>query len=191
MPTTIQSPPTRTASDHGGPTDRRRLVIWLWSLATIALIATAVAIGYATGVIGEVAADDTPTTDEPTDDAPADEPLNEVPDDEPLNEVPADEPGDDGPADEVPNDEIPAAPVRYDEELRANWDVTGVAADDVLNVRDAPGVDGAIMATLTHDTAELESTGRIAYVGDALWREIVVPGDGVGWVNAAYLTETA
>ena len=24
-----------------------------------------------------------------------------------------------------------------------------------------------------------------------LWREIVVPGDGTGWVNAGYLTETA
>lgn len=41
------------------------------------------------------------------------------------------------------------------------------------------------------ETVELESTGRIADVGTALWRKVVVPGDGVGWVNAAFLTETA
>ena len=80
--------------------------------------------------------------------------------------------------------------VRHRTELRANWDVTGVAGDDVLNVRDGPGVANGIVATLAPDAAELESTGRIADVGPALWREIVVPGDGVGWVNAAFLTET-
>ena len=37
----------------------------------------------------------------------------------------------------------------------------------------------------------IQSTGRIADVGTTLWREIVVPGDGVGWVNAAFLTETS
>ena len=88
--------------------------------------------------------------------------------------------------------EIPApqVDVRYREELRANWDVTGVVADDVLNVRSGPGVANDVVATLPPDTAELESTGRIADVGPALWREIVVPGDGTGWVNAAFLTET-
>lgn len=93
-------------------------------------------------------------------------------------------PAGEGRADEGPD-------VRYREELRANWDVVGVAADDVLNVRAGPGVSAEIVATLAPETAELESTGRIADVGTALWREVVVPGDGVGWVNAAFLTETA
>ena len=84
----------------------------------------------------------------------------------------------------------PSAEIRYREEPRANWDVDGVAADDVLNVRAGPGVSSEIVATLAPDAAELESTGRIADVGTALWREIVVPGDGAGWVNAAFLTET-
>jgi uncharacterized protein YgiM (DUF1202 family) len=85
----------------------------------------------------------------------------------------------------------PNADIRYDEELRANWDVAGVMADDVLNVREVPGVGADITAKLDANAKELESTGRIAYVGDSLWREIVVPGDGTGWVNAAYLAETA
>lgn len=99
--------------------------------------------------------------------------------------------GDDGAADTAPADDGVAPTVRYGEELRANWDVTGVADDDVLNVRDLPGVEGAIIGMLAHDAAELESTGRIATVGEQLWREVVVPGDGVGWVAARYLTETS
>lgn len=78
----------------------------------------------------------------------------------------------------------------YGEEPRANWDVTGVAADDVLNVRSGPGVDTPGTDTLAPTTVELESTGRIAHVDGALWREIVVPGATTGWVNARFLTET-
>jgi hypothetical protein len=46
------------------------------------------------------------------------------------------------------------------------------------------------MATLAPDAVELESTGRVGRVDGVLWREIVVPGDGTGWVHAGYLTET-
>lgn len=180
MPTTMQSPartPPATGESH-----QRRLVAWLWILAIIAVLATAVAIGYGTGLIGEEATSELPFVD----DVPVDEPVDEAPAAVPT-EDPAEAPADEPVAAE-PDTEPPA--VRYDEELRANWDVTGVADDDMLNVRDAPGVVGAIVATLAHDAAELESTGRIAHVGEQLWREVVVPGDGVGWVSAAYLTET-
>jgi hypothetical protein len=85
----------------------------------------------------------------------------------------------------------PAPQVTYGTEPRANWDVTGVAAGDQLNVRSGPGVTNAVIARLAADTTELESTGRIARVDGALWRELLVPGDGTGWVNARYLTETA
>ena len=84
----------------------------------------------------------------------------------------------------------PAPEIRFGEEPRANWDVTGVASDDVLNVRAGPGVVGVIVATLPPTAAELESTGRIAWVDEVLWREFIVPGDGAGWVNAHFLMET-
>jgi hypothetical protein len=100
--------------------------------------------------------------------------------------------GSDVDTDPAPGNGDTAAPqVTYGQEPRANWDVTGITAGDTLNVRTGPGVANRVMATLAHDVAELESTGRIARVDGALWREIVVPGDGVGWVNARYLTETA
>lgn len=107
-------------------------------------------------------------------------------------EAPAEEPqppGDDADAPEQPDG--PGPDVVYGTELRANWDVTGVSADDRLNVRTGPGVRNAVVATLAPDSVELESTRRIARVDGALWREIVVPGDGTGWVNARYLAETS
>jgi hypothetical protein len=81
--------------------------------------------------------------------------------------------------------------VVYSEEPRANWDVTRVSLDDVLNVRSGPGLQNPVIGTLPPSTVELESTGRIARVDGVLWREIVVPGATTGWVNATYLTETA
>jgi hypothetical protein len=85
----------------------------------------------------------------------------------------------------------PAPEVRYDTEPPANWDVTGVAAADTLNVRTGPGVTNPVTATLAPGTIELESSGRIAYVDGTLWREIKVPGATTGWVNARYLAEYA
>jgi hypothetical protein len=93
---------------------------------------------------------------------------------------------------EEPRQPDEAAPETvYGQEPRANWDVTGVAGWDRLNVRAGPGVHNDVKAALAADAVELESTGRIAHVDGVLWREIVVPGDGTGWVHAGYLTETA
>jgi hypothetical protein len=118
----------------------------------------------------------------PQDDAAAEPQQPEAPAEEPQ------QPGDDAQQPGQPAEAGPA--VVYGTELRANWDVTGVSVDDQLNVRTGPGVHNAVTATLAPDTVELESTGRIARVDGALWREIVVPGDGTGWVNAGYLAET-
>ena len=106
-------------------------------------------------------------------------------------DAPAEEPQADDDAQQPARPDEPEPAIVYGTELRANWDVTGVAVDDRLNVRTGPGVRNAVVATLAPDTVELESTGRIARVDGALWREIVVPGDGTGWVNARYLAETS
>jgi uncharacterized protein YraI len=103
--------------------------------------------------------------------------------------------GTDGSSSAAPPPAPPAAPapdpspeVRYGEEPPANWDVTRVSAGERLNVRSGPGVQHTVTGTLAHDAAELESTGRIAHVGTALWREL--KGATIGWVNAHYLMET-
>jgi hypothetical protein len=177
-PTLNRSPSAGNPAGPPGP--RRHPVLWLVVLAVVAALAVTFVVGYLVG------SDDGAATPEAPAGQPADDPaVDQQPDRDPPAEAPS--------ADEPTVDEPPAPTppeVRYAEEPRANWDVTGVAADDTLNVRGSPGVDGAVIATLPPDTAELESTGRIARVGDQLWREIIVPGDGAGWVNAAYLTET-
>lgn len=124
---------------------------------------------------------------EPLDVGPA--PRDDAAEEPEQPEAPAEEPGDDAQVPEQPDE--PGPEVVYGTESRANWDVTGVSADDRLNVRTGPGVHNAVTATLASDTVELESTGRIAEVDGALWREIVEPGDGAGWVNARYLAETS
>jgi len=80
--------------------------------------------------------------------------------------------------------------------------VTGVAVDDVLNVRRQPGAAGALYAALSPDYAGIRPTGNTTTVGDGgEWWEVELvdpvrlvdlgePLHGapvVGWVNAAYL----
>jgi uncharacterized protein YgiM (DUF1202 family) len=177
MSTAPTLPRTPAVPPPTPPSRRRRVAI----LGALALVVVAIlAVGSVTGWFGAVDRDT----------APSSEPDATTPDqpDATTPEQPDVPPGEDV-APDLPDDVAP--PPRYRDEPRANWDVIGVAAGDVLNVRNGPGSTFAIVATLANDAAELESTGRIADVGNQLWREIVVPGDGVGWVNAAYLTETA
>ena len=133
-------------------------------------------------VVWFLARDDPDVGPAQRDDAAAEPAQPEAPAEEPQ------QPGDDAQQPGQPDE--PGPEVVYGAELRANWDVTGVSVDDRLNVRSGPGVHNAVMATLAPDMVELESTGRIAHVDGVLWREIVVPGDGTGWVNARYLAET-
>ena len=123
-----------------------------------------------------------PATEEPDPSTP--DPSGQQPE-----EPPADDPSQAEPQPADDPDQPPEPVVRFGEEPPANWDVTGVAANDVLNVRAGPGVSHAITATLPPNAVELESTGRIARLDGQLWREIRVPGGTAGWVNARYLTE--
>jgi peptidoglycan/xylan/chitin deacetylase (PgdA/CDA1 family) len=174
--------PRTPRGPSGTPPDvrRNRAIV-----AVVAFVAVAsLAVAYATGWFG-IGDSQTPIV-VPDDTAPAD-PAPDVPNDATV-------PDDTDVIPDVPDDVAPQRPgdaavtPRYREEARATWDVTGVAVDDVLNVRAGPGVTHPVVATLAHDAAGLESTGRIAGVGGQLWREIGVPGATTGWVNAGYLT---
>lgn len=69
----------------------------------------------------------------------------------------------------------------------AFYDVSGVAADDVLNVRAAPGVGNSIIAKLTSDAANIEV---VAFDETGDWARINV-GEASGWVAARFLTRRA
>ena len=177
----IPSGPSRTP-----PSARRHrriaAIVVVVAILVAALLVSAYVAGWfdTGGTETPIVVPDDSETEVPDDTAP-DPPDDATPDAMPDDTDVPDEVAPDGP------DDVAVTP-RYRAESRANWDVTGVAADDVLNVRDGPGTTFAITGTLAATTVELESTGRIADVGDQLWREIIVPGDGAGWVNAAYLT---
>jgi hypothetical protein len=64
--------------------------------------------------------------------------------------------------------------------------VLGVEADDILNVRAAPGADQPIVERLEPLRRGLAYTGRARAVSGSIWPEIT--GDGVaGWVNGRYV----
>tara|TARA_R110002073_G_scaffold18847_15_gene69589 strand:- start:269 stop:898 length:630 start_codon:yes stop_codon:yes gene_type:complete len=65
----------------------------------------------------------------------------------------------------------------------ALYDVSGVASDDVLNIRSAPEASSDIIATLQHDAKGIEVVGT----DDAKDWAIVNAGEQAGWVSLAYL----
>ncbi len=64
--------------------------------------------------------------------------------------------------------------------------VVGVAHDDVLNVREGPGVSYDIVASLDPLADHVVTTGRTRMITQSIWTEVEV-GGATGWVNVAYL----
>jgi len=71
--------------------------------------------------------------------------------------------------------------------LRGPWAVVLVAANDVLNVREAPRADAPLVTSLSPTSRGLAGTGRTEVVGRAVWREVTTGGRR-GWVNSAFIT---
>lgn len=69
------------------------------------------------------------------------------------------------------------------EELPAHFAVSGVSADDVLNIRQAPGVGSEKIGDLGPFTLNIEV---LALSGDGRWGRIGMP-EGNGWVAMRYL----
>jgi peptidoglycan/xylan/chitin deacetylase (PgdA/CDA1 family) len=159
---------TREPPEHRAPPAREhRLGRWWW--IALAVLVTSALVGA--GLFATLDRPPVPDGDAaPAPDVPAPDVVEEL----------------DGPDEPEPD----GGPVPdHGDEPRAVWDVTGVAANDVLNVRRGPGTTFPVIGTLASDAVGLESTGRTAQVDGALWRELAVPGATTGWVNAAFLTE--
>ena len=72
------------------------------------------------------------------------------------------------------------------QEYPALFNVTGVPAGDVLNVRAGPGVDHPIIGTLARNATEVEVVG----VNEARDWARVSMGESSGWSSARFLTRT-
>jgi uncharacterized membrane protein len=68
--------------------------------------------------------------------------------------------------------------------------VTGVAADDVLNLRSGPVPESPLVDTIPPNARDLLATGRREQIGRSIWREIQFRGQ-TGWVNERFLAEEA
>ena len=71
-----------------------------------------------------------------------------------------------------------------DDAWPALYDVEGVAADDVLNIRSAPDAGAPKIGTIQHDADNIEV---IATNVAGTWG-LVNTGEGSGWVSLAFLT---
>lgn len=69
--------------------------------------------------------------------------------------------------------------------------VVGVAHDDVLNVREFPGADFAIVTTLDPLADNIVATGRHRLLESSIWTEVIADGPRlsgvIGWVNSRYI----
>ncbi len=68
------------------------------------------------------------------------------------------------------------------------YKVIHVAPNDSLNLRNVPGVDGDVLATIPHNGKGILSTGKSRKLGRAVWAEVHWAGKQ-GWVNKYYLLE--
>ncbi len=73
------------------------------------------------------------------------------------------------------------APVAWASDLPALYSVTGVASDDVLNVRAGPSASEPIIGALAHTQTGVEVT---AISGN--WGRVNL-GEGVGWASMSFL----
>lgn len=84
-------------------------------------------------------------------------------------------------------EELPGEAIDWGPQDGAVLAVVGVAADDVLNLRDGPGVGFDVVAELAPLEDDVVATGRARQIeGSAVWVEAAA-GGATGWANYAYL----
>ncbi len=80
---------------------------------------------------------------------------------------------------------LPGEPTDFGPQAAGIVAVVGVAFDDELNVRSAPGVSNAVVATLA-PIATADATGNNRLLDTSIWYEIDTDGT-TGWANSAFL----
>ena len=78
---------------------------------------------------------------------------------------------------------IPTLATAQSMDLPALYDVTGVSADDTLNVRAGPAVTAQVLDELGPERDGIEVVG---FADDRRWGQINI-GEGTGWVSMAYM----
>jgi uncharacterized membrane protein len=79
---------------------------------------------------------------------------------------------------------LAAAPAAA-QDLPALYEVTGVAADDVLNVRAAPDAGSEALGALAPDATDVEV---VALSADRGWGQVNLSGEASGWASMRFLS---
>ena len=82
-----------------------------------------------------------------------------------------------------------STPTPYEETSAMTYAVVWVEAEETLVVTKPAGISGTAVDELAHGQRGIQLTGGSTQLGSSTWVEIYVPGGGIGWVNAWYLTE--
>ncbi|HEX5671296.1 MAG TPA: SH3 domain-containing protein, partial [Acidimicrobiia bacterium] len=81
--------------------------------------------------------------------------------------------------------ELPGEPINFGPRAGGRLAVMGVAFDDVLNVRVAPGADQTIVHELSPTADDIIALGHNRSLPQSIWFQVEV--DGItGWVSGAY-----
>lgn len=81
---------------------------------------------------------------------------------------------------------LPGTPVDSFAEEGDTLGVLGVANDDVLNIRAAPGTDQEIVATAEPTADDVVATGQARALTSTTWAEVMIGGE-TGWANVGFL----
>ena len=84
------------------------------------------------------------------------------------------------------DDDLPGEPIDFGPAAGDVLAVVGVAHDDVLNVRAAPGTDSEVLAELAPTATGLIGTGRARSLPESIWFEVEAEGV-TGWVSSAFV----
>ncbi|MEM7272591.1 MAG: hypothetical protein AAF547_05875 [Actinomycetota bacterium] len=127
---------------------------------------------------------DTSTTDDPAD---ADPPASVGDDSTAITEpsAPAADPAEETTT-TAPVEDLAGEPFDGFVEAGDVLSVMGVAHDDVLNIREGPGTDRAIVAVVDPMAEDLVATGRARLLPASLWYEVELDG-ATGWAGAGFL----
>ena len=85
-----------------------------------------------------------------------------------------------------PSTTLPGGPIDFGPAAGDVIAVVGVAYDDVLNVREAPGTDQRIVAMLDPLENEVVATGSARELARSIWYEVDAGGTR-GWLSAAFV----
>ena len=89
----------------------------------------------------------------------------------------------------IPDADLPGEPFGLSPAAGRALAVVGVRFDDTLNVREVPGTDGEVIATLEPTSTDAVATGRARTVAESIWWEVTTVDGLIGWIASSFTAQ--